>query len=125
MTNQKKRRLFGLGAAAVILALAAIWLWGWRLFGFRLCTDPQAVFVSSIWVADDQVSISGEGDYQNLHYQGYTYKIDGDVLTIGVRYFRYLPVSQTDRFSFCISTDKPIHSIVFSNGWSEKTVYQD
>lgn len=123
MTHPKRRRLLALGAAAGILALAAIWLWGWRLFGFRLCADPQAVFVRSILVDDDEVAISGEGDYQNLHYHGYTYRIDGDVLIVGVRYLRYIPISQTDRFFLCIPVDTPIRSIVVSNGWSEKTVY--
>lgn len=107
-------RYSGIGGDLAV-GLAALWVSAVR--------RSAGGFVRSILVDDDEVAISGEGDYQNLHYQGYTYRIDGDVLIVGVRYLRYIPISQTDRFFLCIPVDTPIRSIVVSNGWSEKTVY--
>ena len=90
---KKIKMLIGGVITLSVVVFFGFFIWGWKLFGYRLCTNPDELLVSQITVGDSFVSLKGEGEASSF-YQGYIYEGEGNTLVRGVRRLYVLPVSR-------------------------------
>ena len=110
------------GILAVALSGFAIYIWGWRLFGFSLCSPPDVSFINNILVTDTEVLIAGEISYEKVYYQGYTYDFEGDTLKVGLRCLHF-SFSKAETFDITIPLERPIHKVVLIGNHEEDLLY--
>lgn len=116
------KMLVGVVSTFSAIVFFGFFVWGWRLFGYRLCVNPDNLLVSQITVGESFVTLMGEGEASS-YYQGYTYEQDGNTLFVGVRTMRFLPVSRSNTFSIRIDTPEPVERIYLINDKKRRVVY--
>lgn len=119
---KKIKMLIGGVITLSVVVFFGFFIWGWKLFGYRLCTNPDELLVSQITVGDSFVSLKGEGEACSF-YQGYIYEMDGNTLLIGVRTLKFLPVSRDNTFFIHLDTSAPVERICLVNEKKERVVY--
>ena len=84
--NKVKKRILICGVIVFVLVGSFFsYRHGWRLFGFRYCTDPQYLTVWKLDIQDEYVYLSGAGIYSMTSYLGYVYSIENDILYVGIK----------------------------------------
>jgi len=99
----------------------------WRLFGFHFCANPHSIQVADIVIDSDNNTVELRGDTAASApaFVGFTYKIEGGTLYVGVKYNLLLGFSDRDgRFDIRIPTAAAIDKIVMLNGRAEETIYE-
>ena len=70
---------------AILFILISIFSrYGWKLFGFSMCSAPSGMYADNITVEDDSVNLRLNEAYSISSYAGYVYKIEDGNLFIGV-----------------------------------------
>lgn len=98
---------------------------GWKLFGFNMCESPDVLFVETVHVTDETVRIVGNTSSSATSYIGYTYRIKGNVLYLGIKQNLLFGFNNRNGgYSFVIKDDfKNIESIQLINKNEEKCIW--
>lgn len=99
--------------------------YGWKLFGFAMCENPDILYVETVYVTDKTVHIVGNTSSSATSYIGYTYEIKADVLYLGIKQNLLFGFNNRNgRYSFAIEDDfKDIESIYLVNKKGEKCIW--
>lgn len=121
----KKYKTPLLYAAAFLIVFSglAVYLWGWRVFGFGLCSPPGVSFVKSITITDTSFKMEGESNFEGVYYQGYTYVLEGTTLKLGLRYLRW-PFSSSETFSISIPLSQPVEKVILVGKHRDVVLYE-
>ena len=99
--------------------------YGWKLFKFDMCENPDVLCIETIFVTDKSVHISGKTSSSATSYIGYTYEIKDNVLYLGIK--QNLMFGFHDRigsYSFVIEDDfENIESVYLLNKNEEKCIW--
>lgn len=126
----RSKKLFKIVLLVLIIALllymtlcfAAIF--GWRLFGFDKCDNPDVLSVNTVFVTDESVCIDGEILSSISRYVGYKYIIKDDIMYLGIKHNIFAFVSKYGNYCFTINDDiKNIKAIYLSGQNEEKCVW--
>ena len=105
--------------------LFCIGKFGWKIFGFDMCEDPNTLLIESVSVTDEKIDIAGHTFNSACSYVGYIYEIKDNVLYIGIK--QNLLLGFTERnggYSFSINGDfKTIDSVYLVNKMEEKCIW--
>ena len=105
----------------VIIGLFAGIKFGWKLFGFKHCINPDSLYVSSCSIDENTVEVKGMSLNSALKFSGYTYEIEENTLKIGLKYD--LIFGDSGEFEVCIDTENtPIEEVVFVGDGNTKQI---
>jgi len=119
-TRKRKKTLkIALISISILFLGILIYMFSWRLFGFKGCDDPTVVKVYSIEIKDNLLILKGGAWYGLQKYAGYTSKQDGLTVTFGIKTRLFLTTGTRD-FELKIPLHKTVNRIVISGAnWSE------
>lgn len=103
----------------ILCSVYLIYGWGWKLIGFKYCTDPNTLFVEDIKVSTDKVSLAGTTVSSADGYVGYKYKKEGDKLYIGLKY-DILALTRQGSFDLSIDIDTQDIDQIYLLGGKER-----
>jgi hypothetical protein len=113
---------------AILLVIVVTFVgcrYGWRLFGFYACDNPNSIFTDNIKIEDNSVFLSGDTSQSAPAYVGYIYEILDGNLYIGLKYnllFGFF--DRLGRFNIQITCDtSQIKKIYLKNGSTEKLIW--
>jgi len=125
---KKVLKVVGIIVFIIVLLNVSIFFtarYGWRLFGFDKCYDPDGLFIDTVYVTDETVYIRGNVSNSASCYVGHTYKYENDVLYIGIK--QNIVTGFTDRigaYHFKIEDDfTNIKSIYITNNQKNKCIW--
>ena len=102
--------------------------YGWRIFGFRYCTDPSTIFLENLKIDydNDFIEITGNTSASMLAYVGTIHKLNETTLYVGLKYNSLLSFSRRDgRFDVHILIEtQSIEKIILKGNQTEKTIYE-
>ena len=114
----------------IFVALIAIYFiphYGWRLYGFKYCSNPSMVVIRSITINNNEnfVNIIGDTSSSLDAYVGKIYKKDDDTLYIGIKYNSLFGFFKRDgSFDTKIEINtSDIEKIIITNNQENKTIY--
>lgn len=87
--------------------------YGWRFFGFRYCTNPSIIHVESVAVNKGYYQIKGSITDSMSAFIGYTSKIDGENIYIGLKYNTFLGFLDRNG-KFDIKIDRPMPEQIYN-----------
>lgn len=112
----------------VFIAIFCASRYGWRLFGFRYCSDPSMIYVEHITVDsnDDFIKIAGNTSASAPAFIGAINKLDGATLYVGMKYNLLLGFFNRDgSFDIQIPIDtKDIEKIIIKGNQAEETIWE-
>ncbi|MDF2541550.1 MAG: hypothetical protein K0S47_1268 [Herbinix sp.] len=104
--------LIVLSTIIFIITVFVIGRYGWRLFGFSMCSGT--VFCTDVSVDDGVVALKGSTADSISSYVGYKYKIEDGNLYIGVKYNILIGIIGRDgAFDIKINTEEEFDHIYF------------
>ena len=118
--------LWSLVSIVLVVAVSVLSArYGWKLFGFRYCEDISRLYVESIEVADNTVTLNGNTMASAPAFVGYTYKIVDDKLYIGMKYNLLLGFTQRlGAFDITIKTNtSKITQVFLKDSQDEKRIW--
>ena len=101
-----KKKILSIGIA-VILLIVGLFLgaqYSWKLFGFQYCVEPSGVYVESVEPGKGCYLVIGDIIDSSSSFVGYTYKVEGDNIYIGLKYNTFLGFLRRDS-SFNVKVD--------------------
>lgn len=101
-----KKKILSIAIAAILL-LVGLFLgarYSWRLFGFRHCIEPSAVYVQKVEPGKGCYLVRGDITDSASSFVGYTYKVEEDNIYIGLKYNTFLGFLRRDS-SFNVRVD--------------------
>ncbi len=98
---------------------------GWRLFGFDMCESPNTLPVEKVYVTDETVHIVGETTNSTTSYVGNIYKVEDNVLYIGIKHNLMLGFyNRLGGYSFVLTDDfENIDSIYLVGKGDKKCIW--
>ena len=121
MKQATKKRLILLCSILLIVVLLFVGIkYGWRLFGYRFCEDPDTVVLYG-YFQDDGVKLQfvSNDSFAIWEMEGYKYHIEGNTMYIGVK---VLPVIARGYGDFTIKTDQKIEKVILVGKGKERVV---
>jgi hypothetical protein len=125
----EKKLVFIVSIISVILiTLYYIPRYGWKLYGFKYCSNPSMIFVSGITINSNEkfVKIFGNTSSSSVAYVGTIHKLDGSILYIGIKYnsmFGFLKRNGDFDIKIIINTND-IEKIIIRGNQEDKTIYE-
>lgn len=117
--------LFG-GLVLLVASLAAprlLAFTGIRAFVFADCLSPELMVVTGTEVNPYLVAVSGQTVSSALFYDGYVYRINGDVMYLGLRYTPWMNEAGGG-FNVRISLpDQRLSKIYITDGVRSRQIY--
>ena len=111
----------------IIVTLYFIPRYGWRLYGFKYCSNPSDIVIGSVTINYNEnfVNIFGETSSSLDAYVGKIYKKDGDTLYIGIKYNSLFGFFKRDgSFDIKIAINvSDIEKVIITNNQENKTIY--
>lgn len=100
--------------------------YGWRLFGFYSCDDPNSLYINSIEVEENLITLSGDTSSSADAFVGYIHEISDGNLYVGLKYTLLFGFFERQgRFDIQIMCDtKQIQKIYLKNGSVEELVWE-
>lgn len=115
--------------AVICLILVIMFIgsrYGWRIFGFNYCEDPESLFMNSIKAEENLVTISGDTSKSAPSFIGSIYEVSNGNLYIGLKYnllFGFF--KRQGRFDVRIAVDtNQIQAIYLKNSSSQKMIWK-
>ncbi|MCL2106750.1 MAG: hypothetical protein FWH26_06825 [Oscillospiraceae bacterium] len=108
----------------ILLSISIFNKYGWRLFGFRLCTSPENLGISSIEMGDGVLIVTGWVPYlpsSFTGFDGYIAKQTGSTVYIGIKSKWRIGIKP--RFTLEIPIEEPVDRIILTDSKSEVSIY--
>ena len=109
-----------------IYSLVFLWArYGWRLWGFEMCTYPSGIYVSEIVVNKDHIAIKGSTTYSGDRFVGYVYNIVDRKLYLGLKYNLFFGIWDGNAsFDVKIPCDtEAVNEVYLTNGVERKLIW--
>ena len=96
---------------------------GWKFWKFAKCENPnEAIYINNVYVTDESVYMSGGTVSSALKYNGYTCKMIGESLYVGVRYGLF--EGNGSDFNFEIKGEfSHLENVILTNASEERCVW--
>ena len=118
----KKRLIILTSIILVVVLIVMSYIFGWRLFGFKYCYNPNYIEISDFKKTDEKISIKGYLSMDSAStFQDYCYEIEENVLKIGLKYDLFF--GKTSEFDITIDAQgKTINRVVLVDGKNNQKV---
>ena len=123
-----KRMVIKVSALILLIVVVTFvgFRYGWRLFGFDACDNPNSLFTENIKIEENLIVLSGDTSQSAPAFVGYIYEISDGNLYVGLKYnLLFGFYERLGRFNIRIKCDtSQIKKIYFKNGNTEKLVWE-
>ena len=119
----KKRLIVFLIVIGSFSGLLCSYKFGWRLFGYRFCDDPDTVALYAV-IQDDCVDFMyGDKEFITSLDSYKPYHIEDGTLYIGVKTLYF--VGAGNSFLFSIPTNERVEKVILTGRGKERQIFQD
>jgi len=118
-----------LAIALIFIALVILFIstrYGWKLFGFNACINPESLYVQKIEVSGNSVVLSGDTLASAPAFVGYVYQVSDRNLYIGLKYnLLFGFINRVGHFDIDLKcNESQINKIYFRDGASQKLIWE-
>ena len=109
----------------IIIIIFVLARYGWRLFGFNACTNPDSIG-AIVEIKENRIVLNGGTMSSAPAFVGYIYKVVDDNLYIGIKYnFLFGFFDRIGDFHIEIKCNtEEINKIYFKDGSTEKLIWE-
>lgn len=115
-----KKMILIIGALIIVALLLVIF--GWKLFGFTFCDNPNDVLVTYNEVEANKYEVKMTTSSSYLDYKGSVYKYEDGVLYVGANFGINIKDNPKGSGSIVVETDDEFYKIVIKGSLEERVI---